>query len=223
MAEAYQMLKIAQSNGTTDIVLTPHYPHVDSRSERLGKKEITARFNRFIAAAAIDFPSLNIYLGSEMFGVGNIDELIADDAMITLNGTRYVLTEFGFHDSLRRALHVTDVLLTSGYIPIIAHPERYGFIQRDFRNALEFSEKGALLQVNTSSVLGDKSSREHQTVMALLQNGLAAFAASDAHECEFRTPDMSEAYSFVAANISSAYADNIFGNNQTAVLNGRPI
>ncbi len=221
--ESLQMLRIAEKNGTTDIVVTPHYLTKDARGQKFGKSELLAVFDAFKKAVGEKMPSMNLYFGAEMFAVSNIEEIIADNRLITINDTHYVLLEFGFEDHPSRALGVTTALAKSGYTPIIAHPERYTFIQRNPREIIKFLEQGAYLQVNSTSLAGYNGSTAQDVALSFLENNLAAIIASDSHSTYQRIPDLSEAYSFVSSNFSFEYAEDLFYNNPLSVIKGKRI
>lgn len=219
--EALEMLRIAVANGTTDLVLTPHYLVRDNRSGRLTKKDITSRFKTFKEAAEAQCPGINLYLGAETFAVSNIEDVLDDDSLITVNNTNYVLLEFGFNDLVSRTLKITEVLSQNGYIPIIAHPERYLFIQRNPRDIIKYLEQGAILQVNVCSLAGHNGSLAQDVALSFLENGLVSALASDAHSTYQRVPDLSEAYSFISANFSPNYAGELFFENPMTIIKGK--
>lgn len=221
--ESLQMLKIATRNGTTDIVLTPHYLTKDMRAQKTSKDDIIQVFNAFREAVAERYPELRLYLGAEVFAVSNIEDVIADGQMITINNTKYVLIEFSFNDFAARAIEVVDKLTKAGYIPIIAHPERYSFIQREPGNVIEFLERGAVLQVNSSSLAGHNGTIAQDIALSFLENQLAAIVSSDCHSTYQRNPDLSETFAYVSSNFSIEYAEDLFYNNPLAVINGKRI
>ena len=221
--EAMEMLKIAAENGTTDIVLTPHYLTNDMRSSKLSKEQLEQRFKLFSESAKAFYPNINLYMGAEVFGANNIEDVIADNQLITINNTQYVLIEFGFNDQLPRALEICNTLLDNQYIPKIAHPERYSFIQRNPRDIINFLEKGALLQINTSSLAGDLGEMVQDVALSFVENSLVAIIASDCHSTFQRNPDLSEAYSFISSTFSSAYAEDLVHYNPLAILKGKRI
>ncbi len=221
--EAIEMLRIAQSNGTTDIVLTPHYLARDMRGAKLRKKDMLSRFEIFKESAQSYCPKLNLYLGAETYAVNNLYEAIEDDQIITINNTKYVLLEFGFSDHIRRAYNATVSLMERGYIPIIAHPERYDFVKDDPMSIIEFIDIGALLQINCGSLAGEYGGASREVAMMYLDEGFAAAVASDGHSVFQRTPDLSEAYAFVSSVFSAAYADDLFYRNPLSIIKGRRI
>lgn len=221
--EALEMLDIAVSNGTTHLVLTPHYLTNDTRSQGVKKEELCSRFELFRDAIAVRYPKLSLCFGAEMFAVSNIENVIADGGIIPINGTKYVLTEFKFNDHTARVLEITDALLGNGYIPVIAHPERYLFLQSDPSCAVKFIERGAVFQINSTSMANYSSSHTRELAFYLLANEFATVIASDCHSTYQRKPDLSEAYAFVSSSFSSAYAEDLFFNNPLSIINGKRI
>lgn len=221
--EAMEMLDIAASNGTTHIVLTPHYLTREHIFAPLKKNDILSRFETFKEAAAQQYPGIKLYSGAELFAVNNIIDVIEDDQIIPINGTKYVLTEFGFEDRLSRATDVATMLTGHGYVPVLAHPERYNFIQRNPRDIVRFLEMGCLIQINTTSLSGFSGRLAQDVALSFLENNLVTAVASDSHSMYHRVPNLSEAYAFVSSNFSDTYAEDIFYNNPLAIINGTPV
>jgi protein-tyrosine phosphatase len=221
--EAMEMLEVAFSNGTTDLVLTPHYLSNDLRSTGVSKADILKRFEDLRSAAESKFDGLKLYIGAETFAAANILECAETDALLPINNTRYLLLEFGFDDTVSRALTVTRELHRLGYTAIVAHPERYGFFLNDPGKILSFLDEGALLQINANSVLGQNGVRSREMSLSLIDNGLAAFVSSDAHSVRYRSPDLSEAYSFVASAYDSDFAEALFERNPMTILQDKII
>lgn len=221
--EAMLMLKTAYDNGTRHIVLTPHYLTGDSRSSGKSKAQLTETYERFCADASKVYPDLRLYLGAETFAVDNIDEVIDDGQLIAINNTKYILLEFGFVDDVLRVAAVTDKLIRRGYVPIIAHPERYKFIQNNPREIVPFLKKGALLQINSTSLAGKSGDLAQDVALSFLENEFVSVIASDAHSTSRRVPDLSDVYSFIFSEFSRDYAEYLFHNNPLAIINGHMI
>lgn len=59
-------------------------------------------------------------------------------------------------------------LIENGYVPIIAHPERYPFIQKDPNYLFELSDMGALFQANYGSIIdmyGSKAKKDFKKII----------------------------------------------------------
>lgn len=218
LSDALEMVSLAYANGTTDLVLTPHYLIRDRQFGLLSKDEILFRFQEFKALVAQKYPEVKLYSGAEMFGVNNVEDVVNDKQIITLNGSRYVLLEFGFNDSLERALEVVSKLIAFGLVPIIAHPERYTFLKETPIDAEKFLQKGALLQINATSIFGSSGEASQKAVNEFLERKWVSIAASDAHNPYRRTPDLSEGYSYVSKNFGEVVAKDIFYNNPLEVI-----
>lgn len=110
--------------------------------------------------------------------------------------------------------------MDKGYIPVVAHPERFEAIQINPDIAVEIVNRGGYLQMNKGSILGDYGSLVKETVYNLLENKLIHFVGSDAHNLRSRHPRMYESYVQVKTRFGSDYAQRIFKENGKILLNG---
>lgn len=213
------MLEIASSNGTTHIVLTPHYLTNDHSFKKFNKQALESRFESFSLEAKQMYPELNLYLGAETVAVSNFRDVLAEEQLITINNSRYVLLEFGFDDRFERALRVTDKILSLDFVPIVAHPERYHFIQRNPELLMELRSYGALLQLNSTSLFGLSGDKAQRIAFEALENRAAQFIASDSHSVHMRNPNLAECYMTVASGFGQQMAEELFYINPLAVIN----
>lgn len=174
--ESISKIEKAISVGITDIILTPHY--APKRGYVVGKDEIKKRFDTLkeqVKALNLD---VNIYLGREIDEIEGVDELLKSGEIETMNNSEYVLIDFG--------MRKTDIdeycyeLVINGYIPIIAHPERYNYID-DYKLYHKWRKTGALIQINATSIFKTKNKKTKKNVNYLLKNNLVDFLASDTH------------------------------------------
>lgn len=217
--EAAVMLRLAVESGTRHAVATPHYLNAFQCTQRLSRNGVKAAFEKLREYIAKNEIPIDLCLGAETFCVNNISEVIRRNEIITVNDSRYVLTEFAFDDDFQRVRYCTSQLISAGYVPIIAHPERYFFIHDDPSNTFWFLENGCLLQVNKGSILGRYGEEERECARWLIGNRFAFAVASDAHSPFRRTADMSRAYQWVYSNFDKAYADELFDLNPKKILN----
>lgn len=220
--ESIEMLKNAEENGTKKLVLTPHFCN-DRFSEIFSKDEILGRIEKFKAAALNAGIKIELYSGSEMFGIDDIKQKILLGEAITLNGSRYLLVEFDFYDDPERVTEVLDNILSTGLVPIVAHPERYEFMREDPLMAMKLVNKGSLLQLNKTSLLGLHGEQTRKLAIFLIEKRFASFIASDTHDNYMRNPDMSDVFGWVYSEISKKYAEDLFFNNPFDVLNNKQI
>ena len=69
----------------------------------------------------------------EIFGTPEVPELLADRKLIGLNDSRYPLIEFAFFDFAGESTEILEDILAQGMRPVVAHPERYRYVQEDPR------------------------------------------------------------------------------------------
>ena len=174
LSQSLEMLFEEERQGVTDIVLTPHY-----RADYLtDKDELTAKFEELKKAAAENGVKSRLYLGQEIFVFDGIVDLLKQGKVLPINGTNYVLIEFS-------AVKYADIpetvytLSTKGYLPIVAHLERYAYADLDV--AREVKETGGLIQVNAGSFCGKLKRLYKRKVRELIKDGLVDFVASDVH------------------------------------------
>ena len=109
-------------------------------------------------------------------------------------------------------------------LPVIAHAERYEFVQDDPSIAYEWKRKGYEIQINKGSFLGRFGERAQRTAYDLLNHNLVTAVASDAHSPIRRTTYMSDAYEHLVQSYSKDYLDALFTENPRYICNGlKPI
>lgn len=220
--DSVEMATLAAKSGTKGLIATPHcnIPGlVDNYwSEYFDKKIV--QLNGELDKRGIP---VRIYAGQEIFSHGDILARLKKGELITLNKSEYVLIEFDFDISESEVLSSARKLACEGYKPIIAHPERYGFVYEDPDSIRRLKRAGAFIQINGDSINGRLGLRPAQVSGYILENRHADFVASDAHSQYSRTPNLSEAHEIVCSYFSYDYAELIFNDNPLCVLNNKEI
>jgi tyrosine-protein phosphatase YwqE len=88
--------------------------------------------------------------------------------------TSYFTPPMRLHETLRK-------IKSLGYHPILAHPERYMYMEKE--EYLELHEEGIKFQLNLASLAGGYGTTVKKRALWLLSNGLYSVAGSDLH-CE---------------------------------------
>jgi protein-tyrosine phosphatase len=215
----YAMLESAYRSGTRAICFTPHYGLEDLTP----REQLEEVFQKARAYCETRFPDLALYLGNELTYHFSCRETMLEKRCLTLAQTRYVLVDFFTARDVSTVLRGVEELFNAGYLPIVAHVERYDFFWNHFRDVIRLSETGALLQVNASSILKGGLSGIARTTKRLLSEGLADVVASDAHDEVIRPPVLSEAYAVVCEKYDEAYAKILFSENPSRILAGERI
>jgi protein-tyrosine phosphatase len=92
-----------------------------------------------------------------------------------------ILTEFSYAERPYNPQQLAFSMITEGYQPILAHPERYGYYHNDYKQYHELNDLGFLLQVNLLSLTGYYGKPVAKAASYIIKNNLAAFTATDLH------------------------------------------
>ena len=215
------MAAMACSSGTKVLIATPH---------SYGNECFGGEFSMAVTAAAeylknetemLGIP-LEILTGMEIYGTPETSEMLECGDLLTLNGTKYALIEFGFEETARNIYDILISVEKAGYIPVVAHPERYTCICRDIEVAKELVSHGCLLQINKGSLTGFFGTDIMRTAILLMKKELAFCIASDAHSPKRRTTDMSEAIHTVRELFSDETAEKLFYSNPLKIIKSEP-
>ena len=177
--ESIKILREACNNGITDIVLTPHY--IKNSSYSCNNKEKNKLLNILKEEASNNNIDINLYLGNEIMIDKDIIELIKKGEASTINDTKYVLIEFPMHSLNNNIEDILFLMIRNGYVPIIAHPERYSYVQKNIELVDNYIELGAVLQGNYQSLFGMYGKDAKKTLIKLLKDNKISLLASDIH------------------------------------------
>lgn len=214
-----EMLKIAKESGTNNVVLTPHCNIPNSYINYMDDV-IIRRFERLKAIAKKDI-GINVYLGMEVFASTDIQRLIMDGAVTTLNNSRYLLIEFPFEADPLWVTNILSRVQSMGLVPLLAHPERYLYVQRFPYMIIDWVASGCLMQINRGSIVGRFGEEAQGIALLLMKHNLVCAVASDCHRPNQRAPFLNDAYHHVSKLFGKQYADRIFIENPTAIINNQ--
>lgn len=180
ITESIELLKKAQEQGITDLVLTPHY--MEDTKYNANNEEKNKRFEELKKEAKKAGIEINLYLGNEVYITENMKDLLKQQEITTINNSKYLLIEFPLGNMLYNSKEILYDLVVSGYVPILAHPERYRIFQRHPDHIDEYLRMGVLLQGNYKSLFGKYGKDAKKALMYFLKNKKITFLASDCHQ-----------------------------------------
>ena len=213
VGEGLELCRGAAEAGTSVLFATPHvWPSLPLPLER---EELVRAAHAWMAAEATSF-GLDLQLGFELTPTPSL--LDEDPGRYSLGRTGAVLMEVPFHGSLDLAERLGEHIEGAGLTPIIAHPERSEAALDDPGIAAAFHERGWLLQINATSILGYHGPAIEATAWRLLGGGLADLVASDGHR-RARPPRLDAAYRAVQARLGEGSAP-LFDGRALGVLAG---
>ena len=200
LEETAQMLLLAYQAGTRRIVATPHMFHKSFQIKDIEDvcrryAETCAQLKQLAGQSPHSHLSrIEILLGAENYANIEFIDALENGRVLTLNGSPFLLIEFPLDTRLNPFSMMMRRIRGKGYTPVLAHAERYRFVQQDPLLLADFLEKGGLVQVNADSFLGGLLSRARRTSNALLKKNLISVIASDGHRANARQPDLGPAW-----------------------------
>ncbi|MCR8559161.1 capsular biosynthesis protein [Mucilaginibacter sp. BJC16-A38] len=121
---------------------------------------------------------IEVQAAAEHYFDETFEARVNEEKLMTM-GDNYVLFEFSFINKPPNAIPVIQKLNDLGYKPILAHPERYPYMDLDQFKALH--NWGVDFQVNTISLAGYYGKESKRLAEELIDNQLVDFISSDMH------------------------------------------
>lgn len=206
--ESLELLGMEYNQGIRKIIFTPHYRRT---ADNLYLHEVYETFLNEVKKKRPDiFENVEFALGHELVWHEDLIERLKEGQAFTLTGTNLVLIEFepGIqYDKMYRQLRE---LLNNGYVPIVAHMERYTALCEE-DNIGELRRMGCLMQVNYQSITGDGMSGkealfngtfspEARRIRRLIKEGLVDYCGTDVHRLDYRPPHIKKALEWLRKN-----------------------
>ena len=167
--------------GVERIITTPHFRASLLTSSRFDPvmEYMDRRWRRVRDAVRVTWPELDFRRGFEV----RLDVPAPDlsHPRMRLGGTRFVLVEWAAFMARLGSPDMLSRLADSGYIPVLAHPERYHGIDRGLRIVRAWKEAGAYLQSNYGALAGQYGPKPRSLIRRFLQEGLVDYLSSDFH------------------------------------------
>ena len=215
----YSMIEESYNSGVRCICFTPHYDNVKELDP--SPTQIMESYGLAKEYCNKNFPDMRLYVGSEMGYHFDCIDSISEKKLLTVANSRYVLTDFLRTHDARGIIHGLERLLNCGYIPIVAHVERYPCLFGRIDDIRKMSMLGAVIQINAASLfLGLMTKTRHQC-LKLLGEEIVDIVASDAHNLTTRSPNLKKAAELVASRFGYSYAERIFRENPERIISDR--
>lgn len=207
---ALEMLRMAQAEGISDIIVTPHYTSGRFRADSRRLQEQLGKLREKVSEEGL---LVNLYPGTEVYYRSGLEEKFEAGELCTMNSTEYVLVEFSPMEDYMRIRAAADDLFCMGLHPILAHAERYQCLCKSSRYLRELKNMGCEVQVNAGSVTGEAGFRIKRRVRRLLKEGLVDYIGTDAHGIGKRKPVIKKCAKILYRKYDKSYADAVLFQN----------
>lgn len=169
--DSLAILQFLEEEGVTDVWFTPHVMEdVPNTTEgirtRLGELK------------AVYQGGLNLHLAAEYMIDTLFERRLAEKDLLE-HGPETVLVETSAIAPPINLWETLEAMFKSGYRPLIAHPERYHYMDNnDYRRLYDM---GCYFQLNLPSVVGFYGEAVRERAIYLLNKGMYCMVGSDCH------------------------------------------
>ncbi len=164
--------------GVKQAVATPHIIGDLYRNDATSINKALSILKKALLENQIDF---KVSAAAEYMLDAYFLELLSTKTPLLTIKDNLVLTEFSYADKPYSVEQIVFAIITEGYQPILAHPERYGYYHNDFKQYNFLNELGFLFQVNLLSLSGYYGKPAAKAANYLIKNNLASFVGTDLH------------------------------------------
>lgn len=174
MNEALRILATYETLGIKELWLTPHIMEDIPNTPQ----KLKARFDELKAAYT---GNITLHLAAEYMIDNNLRKLLNDNKELLPIGTagKHILVETSYYNAPIRMNETLQQIKSMGYFPLLAHPERYMYLDND--EYIKRHNEGVKFQLNLASLAGGYGTTVKKRALWLLSNGLYSVAGSDLH------------------------------------------
>ena len=216
LEESLSMARMAVASGVTAMVATPH-----CAGDR--RREVYEAWLLLREALEENRVPLQLFLGMEIYGTPATARMLRDGSLFTLNSSRYPLIDFSFQSDAYLETRILHDVCSAGFRPVVAHPERYLYIQEDPALLNRWFRMGCLMQINRGSILGRFGRDAQKLAVQLVERGFATVIASDAHTSRQRTPWMKDVNDLIRQGLSPQHAQLFLVQNPKKIIENEDV
>lgn len=175
--ESIELIKGFGEFGVSNFICTPHimenyYPNTPETI----KSSLTLLQNNL---KKNNLDHVKIAAAAEHMIDSNFEAILEKGLIMPLT-ENYLLVEMSYLQPFINFEEVMDKIMSGGYFPILAHPERYTYLHNTRKYSL-YKENGILFQLNILSLSNYYGKEVQQKAFRLLQKGQIDFIGTDIH------------------------------------------
>lgn len=169
-------------NGIKKIYVTPHFQTHRFKND---EDDVRCRFDELKKQVEEYIPGIELQLAGEYLIDSGFEERLKTKNLLTIND-KYLLVEFSFNQSMLGMEELFFEIQMKGYEVILAHPERYLYLNKDSKLMHNLKEQGVYFQSNIMSFGGFYGSESMKRAYQYVDNGWINFLGTDIHGKKYR-------------------------------------
>lgn len=175
--DSVNIMKRLVALGYKRAVLTPH---IMSDAYKNTPNTIEEKLNE-LKPIALEL-GLRIEAAAEYYvDEGFHEKIISGEKILSFGERKYVLVETSYINESSYLTHTCFELQSKGYIPVLAHPERYTYMYQQFHKFEDLIDRGILFQLNINSLIGYYSPTAQKIAEKLIDKSWVHFIGTDCH------------------------------------------
>lgn len=176
-ASSVAFIKVLRDLGLEKFICTPHifmevYPN--------SRETIEPALARLKTSLREQQVGVAVSAAAEYMMDPDFAQLVKNTDLLCLKD-KYVLVEMSYQVETRNVEQYIFDLSIKGYLPVLAHPERYIYYHNNYQQYRKFKERGCMLQLNLLSLSGYYGKKVRQVALSLLKDKLFDLAGTDLH------------------------------------------
>jgi protein-tyrosine phosphatase len=210
-----EMARRYLEQGVACVACTPHiFPGLYENNGEIIRRAIDRLQTQLLEKAL----PLKLVAGADNHIVPGFVNLLKSDKLLAIAGTRYVLVEPPHHIVPVRLEALFFEILQGGYVPILTHPERLTWIERDYARIVTLAKRGVWMQLTSGSLLGRFGKRARYWADKMLCEGVVHILATDAHDNSRRRPDLRDGRDAAEKLVGARIAEELVAVRPALVL-----
>ncbi len=181
MTDSLDILQRMSDLGYQKVITTPHVMHDFYPNTSMDILKRVQVLQQRVDAVGID---LEVEAAAEYYLDEHFIQLLDQKSDLLTFGDNYMLFETSFLNEPAYLRQGIFKIISNGMKPVLAHPERYLFLQNNPEIIEDLVERGVLLQVNTISLSGYYSKEARKLAENLIDKKMISFLGTDCHNAK---------------------------------------
>jgi protein-tyrosine phosphatase len=179
--DAEQIVRRFIALGYTRIITTPHVMSDAYRNTPAGILQRLEELRAYLQEKGIN---ISLSAAAEYYLDESLVRMVETNQRLLTFGEKYLLFETNFITEPFNLKEFIFLATTKGYKLVLAHPERYLYLQNNLEKVQDLLDRGVLMQLNISSLTGYYSKPVQQMAFRLIDRGMVHWVGSDCHHLQ---------------------------------------
>jgi protein-tyrosine phosphatase len=202
-------LRMAQALVTDGVSIVVCTPHILPGVYHNNGPQISSAVQRLQNALGQEGIPLRLVAGADVYMVPDLIAGLRSGRIPSIAGSRYVLIEPPHHTAPPQLEAFFFSLLVEGFVPILTHPERLGWLRHRYESIRQLVRAGVWMQITSGSLTGAFGRNAQRWAYRMLDEGCVHLLATDAHDTHRRPPDLSRGRDAAAARVGIEEAEHL--------------